>query len=97
MQVSSPSAISPPLTSLLAVMRKSVLISGNYIAVVRPSNCAAHTAELIARRYESAAMPPNVDGVVAFPRGEGCAHAMEPDTRQKPGAGRPERGILRLS
>jgi hypothetical protein len=27
-------------------------------------------------------MPPNVDGVVAFPHGEGCAHAMGPDVDQ---------------
>ena len=39
----------------------------NYIAVVAASNCAAHTAELIARSYEGAELPPNVDGVVAFP------------------------------
>src|SRR5207248_8730079 len=39
----------------------------NYIAVVAASNCAAHTAELIARGYEGERLPPNVDGVVAFP------------------------------
>jgi altronate hydrolase len=54
----------------------------NYIAVVAASNCAAHTAELIARSYEGERMPPNVDGVVAFPHGEGCAHAMGPDIDQ---------------
>src|SRR5437870_5292486 len=54
----------------------------NYIAVVAASNCAAHTAELIARSYEGERMPPNVDGVVAFPHGEGCAHAMGPDVDQ---------------
>ena len=55
----------------------------NYIAVVAASNCAAHTAEQIARSYEGEAMPPNVDGVVAFPHGEGCAHAAEgPDIEQ---------------
>jgi altronate hydrolase len=54
----------------------------NYIAVVAASNCAAHTAELIARSYEGAAMPENVDGVVAFPHGEGCAHAFGPDMDQ---------------
>src|ERR1700688_2617249 len=37
----------------------------NYIAVVAASNCAAHTADLIARRYEGADLPPNVDGVVS--------------------------------
>ena len=54
----------------------------NYIAVVAASNCAAHTAELIARSYDGVAMPPNVDGVVAFPHGEGCAHALGPDMDQ---------------
>src|SRR5215470_6961118 len=54
----------------------------NYIAVVAASNCAAHTAELIARSYEGATLPPGVDGVVAFPHGEGCAHAMGPDVDQ---------------
>ncbi|HXS94036.1 MAG TPA: altronate dehydratase family protein [Candidatus Limnocylindrales bacterium] len=54
----------------------------NYIAVVAASNCAAHTAESIARSYESEALPPGVDGVVAFPHGEGCAHAFGPDMDQ---------------
>ncbi len=55
----------------------------NYIAVVAASNCAAHTAEQIARSYEGETLPPNVDGVVAFPHGEGCAHAAEgPDIDQ---------------
>jgi altronate hydrolase len=54
----------------------------NYIAVVAASNCAAHTAELVARSYEGAALPPNVDGVVAFPHGEGCGHAFGPDVDQ---------------
>ncbi len=54
----------------------------NYIAVVAASNCAAHTAELIAASYSGETMPPNVDGVVAFPHGEGCGHAMGPDTVQ---------------
>ena len=54
----------------------------NYIAVVAASNCAAHTAETIARSYDGEALPPNVDGVVAFPHGEGCAHSMGPDLDQ---------------
>ena len=54
----------------------------NYIAVVAASNCAAHTAETIARSYEGVALPPNVDGVVAFPHGEGCGHSMGPDVDQ---------------
>lgn len=54
----------------------------NYIAVVAASNCAAHTAESIARSYEGETLPPNVDGVVAFPHGEGCGHAFGPDVDQ---------------
>jgi altronate hydrolase len=54
----------------------------NYIAVVAASNCAAHTAESIARSFDGETLPPNVDGVVAFPHGEGCAHAMGPDVDQ---------------
>jgi altronate hydrolase len=54
----------------------------NYIAVVAASNCAAHTAELIAQSYAGESMPPNVDGVVAFPHGEGCGHAFGPDVDQ---------------
>jgi altronate hydrolase len=54
----------------------------NYIAVVAASNCAAHTAERIARSYEDEALPENVDGVVAFPHGEGCGHAFGPDVDQ---------------
>jgi altronate hydrolase len=54
----------------------------NYIAVVAASNCAAHTAELIARSYEGVALPEHVDGVVAFPHGDGCAHSPGPDMEQ---------------
>lgn len=54
----------------------------NYIAVVAASNCAAHAAELIARDWEGRPLPENVDGVVAFPHGEGCAHAPGPDLEQ---------------
>jgi len=54
----------------------------NYIAVVAASNCAAHTTELIAASYEDETLPPNVDGVVAFPHGEGCGHSIGPDTIQ---------------
>jgi altronate hydrolase len=54
----------------------------NYIAVVAASNCAAHTAELIAASHEGEKLPPNVDGVVAFPHGEGCGHSIGPDTEQ---------------
>jgi altronate hydrolase len=54
----------------------------NYIAVVASSNCAAHTAELIAASFAQEALPPNVDGVVAFPHGEGCGMAAGPDLQQ---------------
>src|SRR5580698_10627290 len=54
----------------------------NYIAVVAASNCAAHTVERIAASFEDEAMPENVDGVVAFPHGEGCGHSIGPDTTQ---------------
>ncbi len=54
----------------------------NYIAVVAASNCAAHTAELIAESYRGVELPANVDGVVAFPHGEGCGHTIGPDTEQ---------------
>ncbi len=54
----------------------------NYIAVVAASNCAAHTAELIAASYALEDLPPGVDGVVAFPHGEGCGHSIGPDTDQ---------------
>jgi altronate hydrolase len=54
----------------------------NYIAVVAASNCAAHTAELIAHSFTGESLPANVDGVVAFPHGEGCGHTIGPDTEQ---------------
>ena len=54
----------------------------NYIAVMAASNCAAHTADLIARSYEDQTLPPNVDGVVAFPHGEGCGHVFGDDVDQ---------------
>lgn len=54
----------------------------NYIAVVAASNCAAHTAEWIAHSYAGEPLPAGVDGVVAFPHGEGCGHNMGPDLEQ---------------
>ena len=55
----------------------------NYIAVAAASNCAAHAVETIARSYEGARLPDGVDGVVAFPHGEGCGHAAgSPDIEQ---------------
>ena len=54
----------------------------NYIAVVAASNCAAHTAELIAASFKAESLPHNVDGVVAFPHGEGCGMSIGPDSEQ---------------
>jgi altronate hydrolase len=54
----------------------------NYIAVVAASNCAAHTSELIAHSFDDERLPDSVDGVVAFPHGEGCGQALGPDTDQ---------------
>jgi altronate hydrolase len=54
----------------------------NYLAVVAASNCAAHTAELLAESFAEEALPANIDGVVAFPHGEGCGHTIGPDTDQ---------------
>jgi len=54
----------------------------NFIAVVAASNCSAHTAERIAHSYAGQTLPPNVDGVVAFPHGDGCGHAPGPDMDQ---------------
>ncbi len=50
--------------------------------MVAASNCAAHTAELIAQSFERETLPADVDGVVAFPHGEGCGHTIGPDTAQ---------------
>ncbi len=54
----------------------------NYLAVVAASNCAAHTSELIAESFKDEKMPPNVDGVVAFPHGEGCGQSPGADLVQ---------------
>jgi altronate hydrolase len=54
----------------------------NYIAVVAASNCAAYTSELIAQSFLGETLPSNIDGVVAFPHGEGCGMSVGPDTRQ---------------
>ena len=54
----------------------------NYVAIVAASNCAAHTAEWIARSYENEKLPEGVDGVVAFPHGEGCGMSSGADLDQ---------------
>ena len=54
----------------------------NYIAVVAASNCAAHTAELIAASFAGETLPDNIDGIAVFPHGDGCGHTIGPDTDQ---------------
>ena len=54
----------------------------NYIAVVAASNCAAHTSELIAESFDPSRLPPGIDGIVAFPHGEGCGMSIGPDSQQ---------------
>lgn len=54
----------------------------NYIAVVAASNCAAHTCEMIAESYRDFKFPEGVDGVVAFPHGDGCGQTLGADTDQ---------------
>jgi altronate hydrolase len=54
----------------------------NYIAVVAASNCAAHTAELIAHSFAEEVLPPGVDGIAPFPHGEGCGMSIGPDSEQ---------------
>jgi altronate hydrolase len=54
----------------------------NYIAVVAASNCAAHTSEMIAASFRGQSLPGNIDGVVAFPHGEGCGMSIGPDSEQ---------------
>jgi altronate hydrolase len=51
----------------------------NYIGVLTTVNCSATAAKHIARTFEGDALAdyPNVDGVVAFTHGTGCAMAME--------------------
>ncbi|MBV8809974.1 MAG: altronate dehydratase [Acidobacteriaceae bacterium] len=54
----------------------------NYIAVVAASNCAAYTSDLIAESFAQESLPENLDGIIAFPHGEGCGQALGPDTDQ---------------
>ncbi|MEP7353740.1 MAG: altronate dehydratase family protein [Acidobacteriota bacterium] len=54
----------------------------NYVAIAAVSNCAAHVSQQIAAHFANRSLPPGVDGVVAFPHGEGCGHSIGPDTRQ---------------
>ena len=54
----------------------------NYVAIAAASNCAAHASQQIAKHFAARKLPAGVDGVVAFPHGEGCGHSIGPDTRQ---------------
>jgi altronate hydrolase len=47
----------------------------NYLAIVSNVNCSASVCRAVARRYTPEILQrfPNVDGVVAFPHGNGCA------------------------
>lgn len=76
-------AVSKDVPTFLGYPREDGRVgTRNYIAVVAASNCAAHTAEQIAASYFATGLPPGVDGVVAFPHGEGCGHSIGPDTDQ---------------
>jgi altronate hydrolase len=71
------------IPTFLGYIRKDGRVgTRNYIAVVAASNCASHTAEWVARSYEEETLPDGVDGIVAFPHGEGCGHAFGPDVDQ---------------
>ncbi len=72
----------PPATFLGFQRADGRVGTRNYIAVVAASNCAAYTSELIAHSFAEEKLPANVDGVVAFPHGEGCGQAIGPDTNQ---------------
>jgi altronate hydrolase len=54
----------------------------NYVAIVATSNCAARVVELVAESFQNLTLPPGVDGVAAFPHGEGCGHSIGDDTEQ---------------
>ncbi len=71
----------PEVPTFLGYLRPDGRVgTRNYIAVAAASNCAAHAVELIARSFEAEPLPETVDGVAAFPHGEGCGHAIGPDT-----------------
>lgn len=77
-----PAPFAEPRTFLGFPRRDGRVGTRNYIGVVAASNCAAHTAELIAASFRNEALPATVDGVVAFPHGEGCGMSIGPDTEQ---------------
>lgn len=51
----------------------------NYLAIISNVNCSASVAKMIASRFDAQALKPfaNVDGVVSFRHGSGCAMAFE--------------------
>jgi altronate hydrolase len=51
----------------------------NYLAIISNVNCSASVSKLIANRFDRAALAafPNIDGVVSFRHGGGCAMAYE--------------------
>lgn len=81
-EANPPLPFSEPATFLGYARADGRVGTRNYIAIVAASNCAAYTAELIAQSFAEEALPASLDGVVAFPHGEGCAQAIGPDTEQ---------------
>jgi len=81
-QPAAPEIRSAPATFLGYRRADGRVGARNYIAIVAASNCAAHTAELIASSFDGEALPSTLDGIVAFPHGEGCAQSIGPDTEQ---------------
>ncbi len=51
----------------------------NYLAIISNVNCSASVAKMIANRFDAQALAayPNIDGVVSFRHGSGCAMAFE--------------------
>jgi altronate hydrolase len=51
----------------------------NYLAIISNVNCSASVAKLIANRFDETALASyeNIDGVVSFRHGSGCAMAFE--------------------
>ncbi|HEY7212615.1 MAG TPA: altronate dehydratase family protein [Bryobacteraceae bacterium] len=81
--VTAPHAHSSTAANFLGYRRADGRVgTRNYIAIVAASNCAAHTTEQIARGFDGESLPANVDGVIAFPHGEGCGQTIGPDTDQ---------------
>ena len=54
----------------------------NYIAVVAASNCSAYLVSQAAQSFPRDTLPPNIDGVAAFPIDSGCGMQIGADTDQ---------------